>query len=452
MTGRREREGGRHLAVEGGDLPRRVRLDRLSVHERAALVERSAVPGQETSARAREIVEGVRRDGDRALREANDRFGGGLPDGAPLAIPARDLEAAAEALPARVRSALLAMAAAVERFHGAQLPAREEWVETGPGVRVGRVWRPIERVGAYVPGGDASYPSSLVMVAVPARLAGVTELVVATPAGRDGISPVVLGAAGLLGVRELYAMGGAQAVAALAYGTESVRRVDKIVGPGNAWVTAAKLTVFGAVGVDLPAGPSEVMVLADATADPAHAAADLLSQAEHGPDSAAVLVTTDAGLADAIEHEIARQLPALPRQPFLRSSLARAGLIVLAAGRGEAIEFVNAYAPEHLSIVVDDPEVALAGIRHAGSIFVGPFAPESAGDYATGANHVLPTGGLARSFGPLSVESFGKWLQVQHLTREGLAQVREVVAAVAEAEGLDAHRHAVEMRFGEPAP
>ena len=436
----------------GRALVRRVRLSGLSGRERAALVERSAVPAQETSARSREIVEAVRAGGDRALRDANERFGGGLRSAVPLAIPATDLQAAAEALPDRLRSALVSMATTVERFHAAQLPVRESWVETVPGVRAGRVWQPLDRVGAYVPGGDAAYPSSLVMVAVPARLAGVRELAVATPAARDGtVSPALLGAAGLLGIRELHVMGGAQAIAALAYGTETIRRVDKIVGPGNAWVTAAKLAVFGAVGVDLPAGPSEVMVLADGTADPAHVAADLLSQAEHGPDSAAVLVATDPGLADAVERQIERQLPALPRQAFLRSSLASGGLLVEAAGLAEALDFVNAYAPEHLSIVVSDPEAALAGVRHAGSIFLGPFAPESAGDYATGTNHVLPTGGLARSFGALSVESFGKWVQVQQVSREGLAEIREVVAAVAEAEGLAAHRQAVEIRFQESA-
>jgi histidinol dehydrogenase len=448
----RARAGSSPAVGEPG-VVRRVRLAALAGRERAALVERTAVPAPETADRAREIVDAVRRGGDRALREANERFGGGLPGGVPLAIPATDLDAAADALPNRLRSALLAIAGALERFHAAQLPVRETWVETVPGVRAGRVWRPLDRVGAYVPGGDAAYPSSLLMAAVPARLAGVGEVVVATPAGRGGaVSPALLGAAGLLRVRELYVMGGAQAIAALAYGTETVRRVDKIVGPGNAWVTAAKLAVFGSAGVDLPAGPSEVMVLADRTADPAHVAADLLSQAEHGPDSAAVLVTADPLVADAVEHEIERQLPTLPRQAFLRSSLATAGLIVEAAGLTDALDFVNAYAPEHLSIVVADPEAAFGNVRHAGSVFLGPFAPESAGDYATGTNHVLPTGGLARSFGALSVESFGKWVQVQHVTREGLRAVREVVAAVAEAEGLAAHRHAVEIRFPESPP
>lgn len=438
---------------------RRVRLADCSVTERAALVERSATASSSVREQARAIVDEVRRGGDAALRAANARFGGGLPGTdaapAPLRIPATELAAARDALPDDLRDALLAMARNIETFHAIQVPPREQWVQVAPGIRVGRAWRALDRVAAYVPGGEAAYPSSLLMSAVPARLAGVRELVVASPAGRDGrVSPALLGAAGLMGVDELYAMGGAQAIGALAHGTETIRPVDRIVGPGNAWVTAAKLEVLGTTSIDLPAGPSEVMVLADAGADPAHVAADLLSQAEHGPDSAAVLVTTSPLLADAVETELARQLPALPRQAFLQASLASAGLVVEAADLTEALAFVNAYAPEHLSIVVADDDGAFAKIRHAGSVFLGPWAPESAGDYATGSNHVLPTGRLARAYGALSVESFGKWVQVQRVTREGLAAIRQTVAVVAEAEGLTAHRRAVDIRFemGDAAP
>jgi histidinol dehydrogenase len=255
-----------------------------------------------------------------------------------------------------------------------------------------------------------------------------------------------------MGVSEFYVMGGAQAVAALAHGTPTIRPVDRIVGPGNAWVTAAKLEVLGTTSIDMPAGPSEVMVLADGTADPAHTAADLLSQAEHGADSPALLVTTSRVLADAVEVEVERQLETLDRRRFLEASLGAAGLIVEADDLDQAIGFVNAYAPEHLSVVVADPPAVFARIRHAGSVFLGPFAPESAGDYATGSNHVLPTGRLARAYGALSVESFGKWLQVQTVDRTGLASIRETVAIVAEAEGLTAHRRAVEIRFEEVDP
>lgn len=441
-------------------LLRRVRLADLRPDEQTALVDRAPIAAGPVRDGARAIVEAVRIGGDAAVREANRRFGGALapttstvgtagePTPAPLRLEPRDLALARDRLPADLRAALETMIANVERFHRIQVPPAEQWVAVAPGVDVGRVWRPIERVGVYVPGGEAAYPSSLVMAAVPARLAGVRDLVVASPAARDGhVSAVLAGAAGLLGIEEFLVMGGAQAVAAMAWGTASVRPVDKIVGPGNAWVTAAKLEVFGRVGIDLPAGPSEVMVLADGTADPRFVAADLLSQAEHGPDSAAVLVTTDAGLIEAVEREVARQLPTLPRHAFLRTSLAAAGLLIEAPDLSAAIGFVNAYAPEHLSIVMADDVAVLGRLGHAGSVFLGAMAPESAGDYATGANHVLPTGRLARAFGALSVETFGTWVQVQRVSRDGLAGLRDTVGLLARAEGLEAHRRAVEIRF-----
>jgi histidinol dehydrogenase len=243
--------------------------------------------------------------------------------------------------------------------------------------------------------------------------------------------------------------GGAQAIGAMAYGLPvlGVAPVDRLVGPGNPWVTAAKLEVFGECGIDLPAGPSEVMVVADGTADPVHVAADLLSQAEHGPDSPALLVTWDAVFAAAVEVELGRQLAAAARRDILERSLAKGALIVLVPGRDAAVGFVNAYAPEHLSVVVDDVEEAVARLSNAGSLFVGPYAPESAGDYASGANHVLPTGGLARSCGALSTEDYGKFIQVQRISREGLAAIRDSVESIAQAEGLIAHKRAVEVRF-----
>jgi histidinol dehydrogenase len=431
---------------------RRVRLPELTAAERRAIVERTATTPPELRERVRAIVEQVRTGGDAALRELNGRFGGGLPapDGgdAPLSIERVDLVRARDALPRDLRRGLEHMARNIERFHAVQVPPAEQWVDVAPGIRVGRAWRPIQRVAAYVPGGAAAYPSSLLMSAIPARLAGVRELVIASPAGAGGIvSPALLGAAGLMEVDELLVMGGAQAIAALAYGTESIRRVDKIVGPGNAWVTAAKLEVLGVCAIDMPAGPSEVMVVADSSADAAHVAADLLSQAEHGPDSPALLVTPSRELADAVEVEIERQLPALARHEQLRASLGSAGAIVETADLDEAIAFANEYAPEHLSVVVADDATAEREIRNAGSLFLGAYAPESAGDYATGSNHVLPTGRLARAYGALGVEAFGHWLQVQRVTREGLASIRETVAAVAEAEGLTAHRRAVDIRF-----
>ncbi len=430
---------------------RRVRLSDLSPSELETIVRRgtTVTPGLRDQVRA--IIERVRVGGDSALREAGQRFGGGLPTrgGAPasLSIPAVELRAARDKLPRDLRRALDEMARNIERFHALQVPPPEQWVEVRPGVRVGRVWRGLDRVAAYVPGGSAPLPSSLLMSAIPARLAGVREFVIATPTGRDGtLSPALLGAAGLMEVQELFVMGGAQAIAALAYGTETIRAVDKIVGPGSAWVTEAKLQVLDRCAIDMPAGPTEVMVVADETADPVHVAADLISEAEHGPDSPVVLVTTSGDVADAIETQVALQVPRLDRQSEIMTALSR-GTIVLVDDVMAALAFADAYAPEHLSVLVADDEAALVTLRNAGSVFLGSYSPEAAGDYATGSNHVLPTSGLARAYGALSVELFGRWMQVQRLSREGLASIRDSIAAVADAEGLTAHRRAVDIRF-----
>jgi histidinol dehydrogenase len=433
---------------------RRFVLANASAAERRALTDRSSTATPDIRARAREIVDAVRTGGDAALRDANARFGGGLtePADAPaLRVPAEELASARDRLSPELRAGLEQMARNIEAFHAIEVPPPAQWVTTEPGVEVGRVWRGLDRVAAYVPGGTAAYPSSLLMSAIPARLAGVGQFVVASPAGAGGeLSPALLGAAGLMEVDEFWVMGGAQAVGALAYGTESIRRVDKIVGPGNAWVTAAKLEVLDSCAIDMPAGPTEVMVVADDTADPVHVAADLLSQAEHGPDSPALLVTPSEALADAVEAELARQLPTLARRETLAGSLAAAGTVVITADVVEALAFADEYAPEHLSCVVEDLDAALGSLRHAGSLFLGPYAPESAGDYAAGSNHVLPTAGAGRAYSPLGVESFGRWMQVNRVTREGLARILPAVAAVAEAEGLTAHRRAVEIRFEEP--
>jgi histidinol dehydrogenase len=415
-----------------------------------ALVRRGAVPDPRVRAGAREILADVRGRGDAAVRAANERYGGGMADGRLILEPA-ELRTARDRLPRDLRAGLETMVANVMRFAQTQRPATSR-TQIAPGIEIERRWTPLDRVGAYVPGGSAAYPSSVVMCAVPARCAGVGTLVVASPAAPDGsLDPTLLGAAGLLDVDAFVVAGGAQAIGALAYGLPDagLAPVDRIVGPGNAWVTAAKLEAFGDVGIDLPAGPSEVMVLADGSADPAHTAADLLSQAEHGPDSPAILVTQDPGFAAAVEAHVAQQLERAPRRAILERSLGAAGLIVLAPDRATAIAFVDAYAPEHLSVVLADVEAAVAQIHNAGSLFVGAYAPESAGDYASGANHVLPTGGLARSSGALSVEAFGKFVQVQRIDRTGLEGIRAAVGAVATAEGLLAHRAAVEIRFAD---
>jgi histidinol dehydrogenase len=423
-------------------------LDPATTNELDELFHRGAVPDRAIRAAARAILDEVRRGADDAVRRANERVGGGLADGRLVMTPAELLEAR-DGLAPDVRAALEAAIVHVRRFAETQRPTTTRTTVT-PGVEIERRWVPVERVGAYVPGGGAPYPSSLVMTVVPARVAGVASIVVASPAGGDGlVDPVLLGAAGLLEVDALVVAGGAQAIGALAYGLPDagLAPVDLIVGPGNAFATAAKLEVSGEVAIDLPAGPSEGMVIADASADPRTVAADLITQAEHGPDSPAILLTDDATLADAVEAEVTAQLSEQPRRSVLERALATHARIVLVPSIGAAVHFANRYGPEHLSIDVRDPERAVADVRNAGSVFVGPWAPESAGDYATGANHVLPTGGLARGRGALAVETFGKFVQVQRLDREGLAALRPTIEALATAEGLKAHRDAVAIRF-----
>jgi histidinol dehydrogenase len=426
----------------------RVDTDPAVAAEVKALFRRGAVPDQRVREGARTILQAVKVGGDAAVRDANARFGGGRSNGSLLVGP-DEMQAARDALPPRIRAGLEQMIENIRRFAETELP-QTRTTTIVPGVEIERRWVPLSRVGVYAPGGSAAYPSSLLMGVVPAKVAGVEGIIVASPADSDGnINPTLLGAAGLAGVDVLIVAGGAQAVGALAYGLPEagVEPVDRIVGPGNAFVTAAKLEVFGECGIDLPAGPSEVMVVADATADPAHIASDMLSQAEHGPDSPALLVTWDAPFAARVEVELGKQLETAARRAILERSLAAGALVVLAPNRDAALDFVNGYAPEHLSVVVAHVEEAVARLRNAGSLFVGPYAPESAGDYASGANHVLPTGGLARSCGALSTESYGKFVQVQRISRDGLSAIREAVEAISEAEGLIAHKRAVEIRF-----
>jgi histidinol dehydrogenase len=448
--------------VTTNQAPAAIRLRRLDLRavdrdpaiavERRALCRRGAVPDPAVRDAVRRILADVHERGAKAVMEANRRFGGGLVDGR-LTLERGEIRQATDTVPPALRVAIEAAIANVRAVARAGLP-RSTTTEPTPGVHIERRWLPLSRVGAYVPGGTAPLPSSLLMTVVPAQVAGVDSILVATPATSDGMpDPTTLAAAGILGVERVLAAGGAQAIGALAFGLPEldVEPVERIVGPGSVWVTAAKLEVMGLVGIDLPAGPSEGLVLATPPADPDRVAADLLTQAEHGPDSPAILVTTDAGFAAEIELAVARRLERAARADILARALGDHGRIVLALDLDAAIAFVNDYAPEHLSVDLPeaDLEPAVARLRNAGSLFVGPWAPESAGDYATGANHVLPTGGLARSENPLSVESFGRYTQVQRLTHDGLAALRPTIKALAEAEGLLAHRDAVEARFAD---
>ena len=393
------------------------------------------------------IIDAVRRDGDAALFELTRRF-----DGVDLRDPwvdGAEIEEAVATVEPSLLDAIDRSIAAVRRFHADQRDAlrAERRVQTVPGVVAWRRWVPVERIGAYVPGGRAPLASSVVMVGVPARLAGVAEVIVATPPGRDGrVAPSILAAASRAGVDRVLRIGGAQAIAALAYGTESVPSVDRIIGAGNAWVTAAKRAVAADVPIDLPAGPSECLVVADASADPDLVALDLLAQAEHGPDSIAVLVTDSAALIDRVERALSTAAATLATGDMAIATLRRHGGAIVVDGLAETVIVADALAPEHLSLQCDGAEKMAGRVRNVGSIFVGPWAAIAGGDYATGTNHVLPTGGAARRHGGLGVEAFGRWIEVQTVSPLGIRSVARAVEILAAAEGLPAHGRSVVAR------
>lgn len=395
----------------------------------------------------RRILDRVRRDGDAALRALTREFDGAEIDA--LRVDEAELDAAERSLSAAAIEAIRIAIGNVRRFHAGR-PSADYALETMRGVRCERIAHPIDAVGLYVPAGSAPLPSAAIMLAVPAALAGCPRRILCTPPRRDGrADPGVLVAARHGGVSEVYKVGGAQAIAAMAYGTETVPAVDKIFGPGSARVTAAKTLVSAEAegpAIDMPAGPSEVLVIADAAADPAFVASDLLAQAEHGTDSQVVLVATDRRLAERVVVEIARQLPELSRREIAAGALAACGLIV-AADLDEAANISNRYAPEHLILQVRDPRSLLHRIRNAGSVFLGPWSPEPVGDYCSGTNHVLPTHGRARAFSGLSVDQFLRHMTVQELSRDGLRLLAPAVLELAGLEGLDAHAAAVRCRL-----
>jgi histidinol dehydrogenase len=365
-----------------------------------------------------------------------------------LEVSPDDIEAAYRSIDPRVLEALKAAAANIEAFHRAQRE-REMWaVEIRPGILAGRLARPIPRVGCYIPGGLASYPSSALMNILPAKVAGVKEIIACTPPGQDmAVNPATIVAAHLAGAHRLFKLGGPWAIGSLAFGTKLVPKVDKITGPGNKYVTAAKLLVFGEVDIDSPAGPSEALIVADDAAEAHLVAADFLSQVEHDQDAAAVLVTPDATLAQKVVDLITAELPNLPRRNILEVAIENNSAVLVTRDLDEALDFANRYAPEHLQIMTRDPFAVLPKIQHAGSIFLGSYAPVPVGDYASGTNHVLPTGGCARMFSGLSVDDFIKKPTFQHLSREGLGSLKDSVVLLAETEGLPLHARAVAERF-----
>ena len=412
----------------------------------AAIRARSVAADAELTAVVARIVEDVRRRGDAALVEYSERFDGVSLSPSELRVEEPALRESAARVDARVLEAVRASIKNVRAFHERELV--ESWeFETARGVRLGQRVTPVEAAGLYVPGGTASYPSSVVMNVVPAQVAGVARVAVVTPPRTLSETPAVAATLLELGVTEVYQVGGAHAVAALAYGTETIPRVDVITGPGNKFVAAAKRLVYGAVGIDSVAGPSEVVVLADESARADYIAADLLAQAEHGEDASAVLVTTDLKLAQLVAAQVARQAATLPRKSVVERSLADFGAAFVVNDIEEACEIVNELAPEHLEIMTRDPEAVAARVRHAGAIFYGEHTPEAVGDYLAGPNHVLPTGCAARFSSALGVHNFQRRTSLIRYTREELRETAPLIAALAEAEGLDAHARSALIRL-----
>ncbi len=421
-------------------------LSDLSPERRDTLLRRSQEDVGEVYEYVRGIMAEIRRQGDGPALEWHRELKPDLTAADFLVQPA-EVEKAYQNVPAAVVEHLRKAAGNIRTFHTAQLERPLWQMEVAPGIWAGRKTVPLDAVGCYVPGMRAVYPSTALMTVLPAVVAGVGRVVVCTPPDKGlAANPYTLVACDIAGVGEIYKLGGPWAIGALAYGTPTVNPVDKIVGPGNKYVTAAKMLVFGQVDIDSPAGPSEALLLADSTADAGLLALDLLSQAEHDPDSAAVLVTDDAALAQAVCDEVARLLPGLPRREILEQA-GRYCAVLVAADMDQAIDFANQYAAEHLQIVTAEPYLTLQRIRHAGSIFLGPWATVPVGDYASGTNHVLPTGRGARAFSGLSVDDFVKRPTFQYLSRQGLASLADTVQTLAGAEGLPIHALAVKARM-----
>ena len=410
-----------------------------------ALTERNIPNDAAIEESVREIVATVKAQGDEALRTYARKF-----DGAEITeieISEAERQAATAKVAENVKRAIATAAKNIAAFHAAQRPAPVE-VETAKGVCCYQRAVPIQRVGLYIPGGQAPLFSTVLMLGLPARIAGCKEVVLCTPQGHDGeVAPKIIYAANVCGITHIYRVGGAQAIAAMAYGTESIRRVDKIFGPGNRFVTKAKQIVSQTTAIDMPAGPSEVLVMADSSAVPAFVAADMLSQAEHGRDSQAMLVCSSMEIAERVKTEIARQMQLLHRQDALEHSLSHSRLLVFNDTQ-TMIDFANAYAAEHLIISMERPWEVAQEITAAGSVFIGNYSPESAGDYASGTNHTLPTSGWARSFSGVNLDSFQRKITYQELTAEGLKGLSETIISMADAEGLDAHAAAVKVRTG----
>ena len=398
----------------------------------------------EIERRVYDIIENVRANGDAALREYSEKFDGVKLDD--FKVDQSIIDAAWDNLPEDLKHALLVAKKNITEFHSREIEQGFVDMDT-PGIIRGQKVTPLARVGLYVPGGTAAYPSTIMMTALPAKIAGVKEIIMVTPPQKDGINPAVLGAAKLAGVYAVYQVGGAQGVAALAYGTEQIPKVDKIVGPGNIYVATAKRQVFGQVDIDMIAGPSEIGVIADESANPVHLAADLLSQAEHDPRARAIMVTNSEKLADLVSDEVERQLSQLPRESIARPAIENNSYIAVMDSVEDMFTVMNEVAPEHLEIQLPDPMEYMSMVENAGSVFLGRYASEPLGDYVGGTNHVLPTSGTAKFSSPLGVYDFVKRISFTQFSRERLQEVAKDITTLARTEGLEAHARAIEVRF-----
>ena len=398
----------------------------------------------EIERRVYDIIENVRANGDAALREYSEKFDGVKLDD--FKVDQSIIDAAWDNLPEDLKHALLVAKKNITEFHSREIEQGFVDMDT-PGITRGQKVTPLARVGLYVPGGTAAYPSTIMMTALPAKIAGVKEIIMVTPPQKDGINPAVLGAAKLAGVDAVYQVGGAQGVAALAYGTEQIPKVDKIVGPGNIYVATAKRQVFGQVDIDMIAGPSEIGIIADESANPVHLAADLLSQAEHDPRARAIMVTNSEKLANLVSDEVERQLSELPRESIARPAIENNSYIAVMDSVEDMFTVMNEVAPEHLEIQLPDPMEYMSMVENAGSVFLGRYASEPLGDYVGGTNHVLPTSGTAKFSSPLGVYDFVKRISFTQFSRERLQEVAKDITTLARTEGLEAHARAIEVRF-----
>ena len=420
------------------------KLSEINEKEIKALIERGGELAN-VSDTVSSILADVRSKGDLALREYTQRFDGAMID--TIEVSREEIESAYNSTDQELIGHLEIAASNIRKFHEAQMPDSMWFMQLSPGIELGQKVTALASVGAYVPGGRASYPSTALMTIIPAKVAGVRRVVMCTPPGPDGqVDPLTLAAAKVAGADHVYRVGGVQAIAAMAYGTDSVVKVDKIVGPGNVYVTSAKMQIRDKAEIDFPAGPSEVLIIADDCAHPAMVAADMIAQAEHDPHAVSVLVTISESLASKVKEELLKQAQSTVRGEIVSSSLKNAAILI-AGSIEQCIDISNSFAPEHLEIMTKNDEMVLEKIEHAGSIFVGNYAPVPVGDYASGTNHVLPTAGYARMYSGLNIMHFLKVSSIQRISKEGLATIRDTVISLAEKEGLQAHADAIRIRF-----